>query len=63
MRKIFGPAIREEETGENYNVKSFVICIPHPVFYDGSYQRESDGPKRWHIREIKNATEILCDKT
>jgi len=32
LRRIFGPE-RDGVTGENYMIRSLMICIPHPTLF------------------------------
>jgi len=34
LRRIFGPKRDEESgSGENYIIKSLIICTPHPILF------------------------------
>jgi hypothetical protein len=45
LRRIFGPKWDEvkKESGENYIMRSLMICTPHPILFGRSNREERDG--------------------
>jgi len=41
MRRIFGPKTNDVMgSGENYMMRSFMICTPHPILFECSNQEK-----------------------
>jgi hypothetical protein len=41
LRKVFGPKKESKQgSGEYYVMRSFMLCIRYPMFFEGSNQEE-----------------------
>ena len=41
--------MRSQASGEDYETRSFMICIPHQILYASSYLEQLDGRGMWHV--------------
>jgi hypothetical protein len=53
LRKICGPNTKEQETGENCTVMSFMICAVHQILLGWTNQGWWDQWTNWHFLETR----------